>query len=134
MDMTRNIFETCVIFGGTGFIGTHFAAHLLTNKLAERIILADVRPSQKDSWPILLQEAASRGQVTTVQLDVRQPIHHAELPNHADLVVNLAAVHREPGHDAYEYFATNLPGAEHVCAWATGRLPVDHFYQQHCSV
>lgn len=116
--MRRNVFETCVIFGGTGFIGSHFAAHLLTNKLAERIILADVRPSQKDVWPTLLQEAASREQVKALQIDVRQPIHHSELPTHANLIVNLAAVHREPGHEASEYFATNLPGAEHVCAWA----------------
>ncbi len=112
------LFETCVIFGGTGFIGTHFAAHLLANKLTERVVLADVRLSPREAWPIPLQEAASHGQVRTIQIDVRQPIHHAELPNHADLVVNLAAVHREPGHEAYEYFATNLPGAEHVCEWA----------------
>ena len=26
------------------------------------------------------------------------------------------AVHREPGHAAEEYFATNPPGAEHACA------------------
>jgi GlcNAc-P-P-Und epimerase len=112
------LFETCVIFGGTGFIGTHFAAHLLTNNLTERVILADVRLSPKEAWPLPLQEAASHGQVEVITIDVRQPIHHSELPAHADLVVNLAAVHREPGHEAYEYFATNLPGAEHVCAWA----------------
>ena len=116
--MTRNVFETCVIFGGTGFIGTHFATHLLTNNLAERIVLADFRLSPKDAWPATLQAAYARGQVTEIQVDVRQPIGHSELPKRADLVVNLAAVHREPGHEAHEYFATNLPGAEHVCAWA----------------
>jgi nucleoside-diphosphate-sugar epimerase len=36
----------------------------------------------------------------------------------ADLIFNLAAVHREPGHQAHEYFETNLKGAENVCAWA----------------
>jgi len=25
---------------------------------------------------------------------------------------------REPGHEAHECYATNLPGAENVCAWA----------------
>jgi len=34
-------------------------------------------------------------------------------------IFNLAAVHREPGHEPREYFATNLPGAEHVCAYAS---------------
>ena len=33
------------------------------------------------------------------------------------LVANFAAVHREPGHEDWEYFETNLYGAEHVCAW-----------------
>lgn len=30
---------------------------------------------------------------------------------------NFAAVHREPGHDDYEYYQSNLLGAEDVCAW-----------------
>lgn len=37
------------------------------------------------------------------------------MPN---LIVNLAAVHREPGHAAHEYFETNLRGAENVCNYA----------------
>jgi nucleoside-diphosphate-sugar epimerase len=41
------------------------------------------------------------------------------LPSKADLVFNLAAVHREPGHAPTEYFETNLLGAEHVSAWAS---------------
>jgi nucleoside-diphosphate-sugar epimerase len=53
-----------------------------------------------------------------VPIDVRVPIQHADLPKHADLIVNLAAVHREPGHKPHEYFTTNLLGAEHVCDWA----------------
>jgi nucleoside-diphosphate-sugar epimerase len=53
-----------------------------------------------------------------VPINVHHPIRHADLPDRTDLIVNLAAVHREPGHEAHEYFATNLPGAEHVCTWA----------------
>ena len=40
------------------------------------------------------------------------------MPNQTDLAVNLAAIHREPGHQDYEYFETNLKGAENVCSWA----------------
>jgi nucleoside-diphosphate-sugar epimerase len=40
------------------------------------------------------------------------------LPERVDLVFNLAAVHREPGHEPHEYFETNIKGAENVCAWA----------------
>ena len=35
-----------------------------------------------------------------------------------DLIANFAAVHREPGHEDYEYFECNLLGAENVCDWA----------------
>jgi GlcNAc-P-P-Und epimerase len=107
-----------VVFGGTGFIGTHIATHLLSTGRVERVWLADLAPPRPDTWPTRLQEAHHHGRVQCLTLDVRHPITHAELPTEAELVVNLAAVHREPGHEPHEYFATNLPGADHVCAWA----------------
>jgi nucleoside-diphosphate-sugar epimerase len=39
------------------------------------------------------------------------------LPGRADIVFNLAAIHREPGHEPVEYFATNLNGAENICSY-----------------
>lgn len=112
------VFKVGVLFGGAGFIGTHFANHLLATRAVEQIFLADFRPIMPSAWPKGLQLAYHDGQVRPCQLDVRQPISHSDLPAQADLIVNLAAVHREPGHEAHEYFGTNLPGAEHVCAWA----------------
>ncbi len=119
---TQNVLNhhsVCVLFGGGGFIGSHFARHLLTIGVADKIILADIRPPLADAWPA---EFSSHGQnnerVQYVPLDVRQPIACSALPDYADLIVNLAAVHREPGHQPQEYFETNLLGAEHVCAWA----------------
>jgi nucleoside-diphosphate-sugar epimerase len=111
-------FRTCVIFGGTGFIGSHFAAHLLEQQLGETIYLADVNPLAPERCQQILQPAADQGRVQFIPCDVRQPISHPDLPPHVDLIANLAAVHREPGHEPHEYFATNLPGAENVCAWA----------------
>jgi nucleoside-diphosphate-sugar epimerase len=108
----------CVVFGGVGFIGTHIASHLLANDRVDRVWLADVAPTHPDTWPKQLQEAHRQGRVQCVTVDVRQPIDHAKLPTEAEMVVNLAAIHREPGHERYEYFATNLPGADNVCAWA----------------
>ncbi|TRZ67277.1 MAG: hypothetical protein D4R98_04450 [Comamonadaceae bacterium] len=47
------------------------------------------------------------------------------------LVANFAAVHREPGHEDWEYYETNLYGAENVCAWAESVGCKHLFYQQH---
>lgn len=111
--------RTCVIFGGTGCIGTHIAKHLLEHTEIERIYLADLRPPRKESYVEPLLSWMQQGRVLYVPCDVRQPLDAVELPQRTDLIVNLAAVHREPGHEPHEYYETNLPGAEHVCAYAT---------------
>ena len=116
--MGEHVFRRCVLFGGTGFIGTHVATHLLLSGRVEQVWLVDVRPTPSVKWPHELQAEQQKGRVHCLTLDVRRPITHAELPPEAELVVNLAAVHREPGHEPHEYFGTNLPGADHVCAWA----------------
>jgi nucleoside-diphosphate-sugar epimerase len=111
--------ETVVIFGGTGFIGTHLAQHFLREKLAGKIVLVDNSPPRDASYSVTLQEGIRSGIVEFVGMDVRKPMVAAELPSQADLIVNLAAVHREPGHRPEEYFETNLYGAENVCAYAS---------------
>jgi nucleoside-diphosphate-sugar epimerase len=116
--MSTEKFKVCVLFGGTGFIGTHFARHLLTIGATDQIFLADIQSPDPARWPREFQKEFRNGRVQYLNIDVRNSIHHSALPSHADLVVNLAAVHREPGHEAHEYFETNLQGAENVCAWA----------------
>ncbi|WP_404787391.1 NAD-dependent epimerase/dehydratase family protein [Altericista sp. CCNU0014] len=111
-------FENCVLFGGTGFIGTHFARFLLTNNLAKTIMLADIEPPNKPLWSTTARDLLSDPRVRYVPIDVCVPIAHSNLPERADLVLNFAAIHREPGHEAHEYFETNLNGAENVCQWA----------------
>jgi nucleoside-diphosphate-sugar epimerase len=111
--------KTVVLFGGTGFIGTHLAQHLLRCNLAETIFLVDLNEPRDCVYTELLHDGLKSGKVVFISHDVRQPIPAGLLPEHVDLIFNLAAVHREPGHAAHEYFATNLAGAENVCAWAT---------------
>lgn len=111
-------YKTVFIFGGTGFIGSHFCRHLLQEKLADKIYLADNKPlSAEQSGNGTLKEALSDGRVKFIQVDVRK-----EIPDFAEgdveLIANFAAVHREPGHQPHEYFETNIYGAENVCAWA----------------
>ena len=111
--------ETVVLFGGTGFIGTHLAQYLLERRAARKIILADIVPPRDEPWTARLQEGLRTGTVEFIRWDVREPAREAQLPGSTDLVVNLAAIHREPGHTAAEYFETNLRGAENVCEYAS---------------
>ena len=115
--MKMSKFPVCILFGGSGFIGTHLARHLLEREMAEQIYLADIHPPDLNVWSEVLQRVYGNGRLRYVPVDVRRLIEHADLPSQADLVVNLAAVHREPGHKPHEYFATNILGAENVCAW-----------------
>jgi nucleoside-diphosphate-sugar epimerase len=98
-----------VIFGGSGFIGTFLARHWLSRGLADEVVLADIRPSPLQGQP----------GIRYVQVDVRKPIPADLVSSPPEWIFNFAAVHREPGHEAIEYFDTNLKGAEHVCAFAT---------------
>ena len=78
---------------------------------ADKVILADIAP-------IRSEYSFDPRRVQYVELDVRQPWESWMLPNGIDLIANFAAIHREPGHEIHEYYETNLPGAENVCAWA----------------
>ncbi len=111
--------ETVVLFGGTGFIGTHLTQYLLERDLARQIVLADLNEPRNEAWTARLQEGLRTGAVEYVRCDVREPVRDERLPRSVDLIVNLAAIHREPGHEPKEYYETNLRGAEHVCAYAT---------------
>lgn len=107
-----------VIFGGTGFIGTWFADHLLGIDKSCSIVLADIKELGSRHISPRLSSAIADGQVTFHKVDVRKSIA-LEIPGSVDLIANFAAVHREPGHEAYEYYETNLLGAENVCKWAS---------------
>lgn len=100
--------KSCVIFGGAGFIGTHLAQHFLRTGRFRHIHLADIRTS-----PL----AGEKG-ISTSLTDVRKTIPTDLMNCRPEWIFNLAAIHREPGHNREEYFETNLAGAKNVCAYA----------------
>jgi len=106
-----------VIFGGSGFIGVFFARQLLSEGRVDKVYLFDKEQVADKPFPYrtrLVQEAPG---MLEVNGDVRRPITW-QPAEPVSLIANFAAVHREPGHEDFEYYETNLLGAENVCAWA----------------
>lgn len=91
-----------LIFGGAGFIGRHLAAELV-DRHPGGVVIADVDLG-RDRLP----------GAHYLEWDVRKPIPIDLTTEPPEVVYNLAAVHRVPGHADAEYFDTNVPGAEHV--------------------
>jgi nucleoside-diphosphate-sugar epimerase len=109
--------STCIIFGGSGFVGTHLARHFLSTGRFDHIHIADIRPTPLRDLP----------GISYSQTDVRQPVFVGQSIQKPEWIFNLAAIHREPGHEPREYYATNLPGAKNVCDFAD-RIKCDNMY------
>ena len=107
-----------IIFGGSGFIGTHLI-HMLNDecvKEGDHIYDLDiVMPGEEGVVPGIVEK--NKG-VEYIRLDVRKPIDFPFEPTPDDIIFNLAAVHRTPGHPDKAYFETNIRGAENVVAFA----------------
>lgn len=95
------------IFGGSGFIGSH--------------ITQQIKAATPDAVVINLDlvENTHGGLATYVACDVRKAIELPEgiTPAADDAVINLAAIHRTPGHPDHAYFETNILGARNVTAF-----------------
>ena len=130
-----------IIFGGTGFIGTHLAKLLKAERPNDKVWNLDVvSPDRLDwalenkvaSWATVkdYKTALCEGEVhpaTFVECDVRKPLVDASgaltvdlpfTPTSEDVIFNFAAIHRTPGHPDRDYFETNVRGAENVCDFA----------------
>lgn len=106
-----------ILFGGSGFIGTHLI-HLLNEikKEDDDIYCLDlVMPGEEGVVPGIVEK---NGDVVYIRCDVRQKIHFDFSSTKDDVIFNLAAIHRTPGHESYEYFETNIKGAENITAFA----------------
>lgn len=101
-------FDSFVIFGGCGFIGSH-VVDLLREKYPDaKIYIAD----------LLADATQSDGVISYQRVDVRNSIELQGDFGANTLVFNFAAIHRTPGHPDYAYFETNIRGAENVCDFA----------------
>jgi GlcNAc-P-P-Und epimerase len=97
--------DTTIVFGGSGFIGTHLLRRLIALG-ASRVISADIR-DPKNVVPGVEYRRA----------DVRD-LGGFTAPTPVSTIYNLAAVHTTPGHPDHEYYETNVLGASEVTAFA----------------
>lgn len=86
------------VIGGSGFVGTNFCQVLAERQVDFEII--DIKPSQR--FPEKCKIA-----------DVRD-VDSLRIAVTGDVVVNLAAIHRDDVRDRFEYYRTNVDGAANV--------------------
>lgn len=96
--------DKCIIIGGAGFIGRHLARFMKEHRPHISCHLYDIA---KNASPEIQP------------LDVRKPFDLEGDWNERTILFNLAAIHKTPGHPDYDYFETNIRGAENVCAFAS---------------
>lgn len=94
-----------LIFGGSGFIGTHLNFFLLKSAIDVNTIY---------NYDIIKKCNGNFGTV-----DVRMPIEIDNNDYSNSIIYNLAAVHTTPGHSDHEYFETNIVGAQNICNFAS---------------
>jgi nucleoside-diphosphate-sugar epimerase len=111
------LLSNAVIFGGSGFIGSFFARNLIEEHGFEKVYLFDNESISAKEFEFRKKMIKNYSQIKMILGDVKETIEW--IPNESiDLIGNFAAVHREPGHEGYEYYECNLLGAENVCDWA----------------
>lgn len=106
--------KVAIIFGGSGFIGVFYAKYLVKYSDFSKIYIYDLCDYKSNSYR---ENLLAEMPIEFIQGDVRKPIKFKPQEK-IDLIVNLAAIHREPGHKINEYYETNIPGAENVCKYA----------------
>jgi nucleoside-diphosphate-sugar epimerase len=95
--------QRVIVFGGSGFVGRELIARLSLRGCD--VTVADIVPTPSN--------AANR---TYSYCDVREKITISR-DRPYDRVYVLAAVHRTPGHQPFEYYETNVGGALNVARW-----------------
>lgn len=96
-----------VVFGGTGFVGTHLIRKLVA--AGERVVSLDLKPP-RETLPGVDYRTGDVRDLSgfVVDGDVKR-------------IYNFAAVHTTPGHPFWEYYDTNINGAIELKRWAEAK-------------
>jgi len=96
--------KTALIFGGSGFIGTHYSKHLISKGF--KVVNVDIKAPRFENESLSYLKGDVRN---LAQIDINESI---------DVIFNFAAIHTTPGHPSHEYYETNIAGANEVCDFA----------------
>ncbi|TEW56163.1 SDR family oxidoreductase [Psychromonas sp. RZ22] len=100
-----NINEGVIVFGGSGFIGSHLISYLIQSGCKNIVSLDIKEPVVKEPGVVYLLK------------DVRD-LGDLEIYPSITQIYNFAAIHTTPGHEHHEYYDTNISGALEVCKYA----------------
>ena len=109
--------KNVLIFGGTGFIGLHFIEYLLINMTFNCIYAIDIKdpvePFRKKQYEGLKENK----KIKFIKKDIRKTLLSLDVKD-VDLILDFAAIHKEPGHNESEYYDTNVNGSKNICEFA----------------
>ena len=109
--------KNIIIFGGSGFIGLHFINHLLINKNFNFIYSIDIEEPVDVFRKRQLTKLKKNKKIIFIKKDIKESLLDLNI-NDVDLIVDFAAIHKEPGHNEKEYFDTNVNGSKNICEFA----------------
>jgi nucleoside-diphosphate-sugar epimerase len=94
-----------VVFGGSGFIGTHLIRRLVKEP-DTTVVSVDLLPPRETL------------EGCTYQIGDVRDLSSFAVDGAVERIYNFAAVHRTPGHPNYAYYETNIAGAIEVTKYA----------------
>lgn len=98
--------KTCIISGGSGFIGTHLVNYLVRKNYFSKIHILDIVPPRISDPSIIFHE-----------YDIRNTID-LNISGRNLTCYHLAALCKEPGYYWDDYFITNYCGTINICDFA----------------
>lgn len=105
-----------LVIGGSGYIGSYTVNELCKRYSQIGICIIDIKEPRRECWNEDAHQAEKAGRLRFILADVRDPLSQS-IPQ-PDYIYNFAAIHREPGHEPYEYYETNIKGAQNVVDFA----------------
>ncbi len=114
-----------IIFGGTGFFGLFMAIRLSEENKYNKIFLYDHEEIDEKGFSYRIKKYDSIKNIVFIKGCVKNEIIDFDGDDNISLIINLAAIHREPGHKNWEYYETNLNGATNITSWAD-KIGCDH--------